>query len=76
MEANMDMEQIGKMVELEIRNGCKAMKAGNQGGYDFHTARVSGMLDMIELMFGKEQREHISKEATIRLRELQIRGAI
>ncbi len=71
-----EIEKMGKEIEHACKEAYKAMKAGNKDENAWYTARMSGMLDMVEVVFGREQRDHMAKEASTRVREMQIRGQI
>ena len=72
MELN--IEEIGKKVEMAFVAATKADRDGNEASQMFQLGLALGMLEMVESVFGVEQRDHMEKLAKSKVQEAKVRG--
>ncbi|OQB99104.1 MAG: hypothetical protein BWX78_01826 [Firmicutes bacterium ADurb.Bin099] len=71
---NINIQEIGKKVETAFMEVERSKKQGKGGNEMFHSGVALGILEMVEMMYGVEQRDHMEKLAKSKVQEAKVRG--
>lgn len=74
--AELNMEEMGRKVEMAFVAAAKADKEGNESSQMFQLGLAMGMLEVIAALYGREQATHIEKLAKSKVQARKVCGQI